>query len=175
VQTFLSGKTHDPHNLFRKCSTRGIKDPPLITRDELKTDFFVCKHNIKILKKNTPFFQLKFPKGLVTKAKCRGDVFCILMITGIIEREASRKLWRRINKSTRKARGRLTVAVKVPTANSGHMEYKSKEGVFEAVSPIILERFQSALVAQCHRGKFFRGYWSPGQRPGGATNLGGHI
>ncbi len=35
------------------------------------------------------------------------------------------------------------------------MEYKSKEGVFEADSPIILERFQSALVAQCHRGKFF--------------------
>jgi hypothetical protein len=35
------------------------------------------------------------------------------------------------------------------------MKYKSKEGVFKAVSPIILEWFQSALVAQCHRGKFF--------------------
>ncbi len=90
------------------------------------------------------------------KAKGRGDVFCILKIVGIIEKEASRKLWRRINKSTRKARCRLTVAVKVPTADGGHMEYKSKEGVFEAVSPIILERFQSALVAHCHRGKFFK-------------------
>ncbi len=36
------------------------------------------------------------------------------------------------------------------------MEYKSKEGVFKAVSPIILDRFQSALVVQCHRGKFFK-------------------
>jgi hypothetical protein len=25
VQTFLSGDTRDPHNLFRECSTRGIK------------------------------------------------------------------------------------------------------------------------------------------------------
>ncbi len=90
------------------------------------------------------------------KAKRHGDVFCISKISGIIEKEASRKLWRRINKSTRKAQGGLIVAVKVPTANGGHIEYKSKEGVFEAVSPIILERFQSALVAQCHRGKFFK-------------------
>jgi hypothetical protein len=155
VQTFLSGKTHDSRNLFHKCSTRGIKDPHLITRDELKTDFFVCKHNIKILEKNSPFFWLKFLKDLVKKAKHRWDVFCILKITGIIEKEASRKLWRRINKSTCKAQIRLTVAVKVPTVDGGHMEYKSKEGAFEAVSPIILEWFQSSLVAQCHRGKLF--------------------
>jgi hypothetical protein len=43
----------------------------------------------------------------------------------------------------------------VPTANSGHTEYKMKEGLFEAVSPILLERFQSALVAPCHKGTFF--------------------
>jgi hypothetical protein len=35
------------------------------------------------------------------------------------------------------------------------MEYKSKKRVSKAVSPIILEWFQSALVAQCHRGKVF--------------------
>jgi hypothetical protein len=92
VQTFLSGKTHDPRNLFRECSTRGVKDPCLITRDELKTDFFLCKHNIKILKKNSPFFWLKFLKGLVKKAKRHGDVFHTSKITGIIEKEASRKL-----------------------------------------------------------------------------------
>jgi hypothetical protein len=83
----------------------------------------------------------------VKKEKHCKDVFRSSKITGIIEKEASRKLWRRINKSTRKARGGLTVAIKVPTADGGHMEYKSKEGVFEAVSPIILEWFQSALVA----------------------------
>ncbi len=105
VQTFLSGKTCDPCNLFLKCSTRGVKDSRLITRDELKTDFFVCKHNIKILKKNSSFFRLKFLKGLVKKANHRGDVFRISKITGIIEKKASRKLSRRINKSTRKAQG----------------------------------------------------------------------
>jgi hypothetical protein len=155
VQTFLSSKTLDLRNIFHECSTRGIKDPRLITRDKLKTDFFACKHNIEIIKKNSPFFRLKFLKGLAKKAKCSRNMLCISKITGIIEKEASRKLWRRINKSTRKARGGLTVAVKVPTTNGGHMEYKSKEGVFEAVGPIILKWFQSALVAQCHRGKIF--------------------
>jgi hypothetical protein len=77
----------------------------------------------------------------VKKAKHHGDVFHISKITEIIEKEASRKLWRRINKSTCKACGGLIVAVKVPTADGGYMEYKSKEGVFKAVSPIILEGF----------------------------------
>ncbi len=48
------------------------------------------------------------------------------------------------------------MAVEIPTTDGGHKEYKSMEGVFKAVSPIILKRFQSALVAQCHRGKFFK-------------------
>jgi hypothetical protein len=47
------------------------------------------------------------------------------------------------------------VKVKVPTAKGGHTEYKTEEGPFEGVSSILLERFQSALVALCHRGTFF--------------------
>jgi hypothetical protein len=43
----------------------------------------------------------------------------------------------------------------VPTANGGHTKYKMKEGLFEVVSPILLERFLSALVAPCHQGTFF--------------------
>ncbi len=43
-----------------------------------------------------------------------------------------------------------------PMTDGGHNEYKTKEGVFEAVTPILLERFQVVLVAQCHRGTFFK-------------------
>jgi hypothetical protein len=66
-----------------------------------------------------------------------------------------RKRWNRINKSTRKARGSLTLRVKVPTADGGHNEFKTKESLFSAVSPILVDRFQSALIAPCHRGTFF--------------------
>jgi hypothetical protein len=45
--------------------------------------------------------------------------------------------------------------VKVPTAKGRHREYKTKEGVYGAVSPIILEWFQSTRVAQCYQGAFF--------------------
>ncbi len=40
--------------------------------------------------------------------------------------------------------------MKVPTSDGGFDELKTKEGVEGAVTPIILKRFQSALVALCH-------------------------
>jgi hypothetical protein len=48
------------------------------------------------------------------------------------------------------------VAVKVPTANGGHNKYNTKAGMFKAITPILLEWFQPALVAQCHQGTFFK-------------------
>jgi hypothetical protein len=47
------------------------------------------------------------------------------------------------------------VAVKVPTLDGGLEEFKTKEGVFQAMNPILQERFQAALVAKCHSGAFF--------------------
>jgi hypothetical protein len=64
-------------------------------------------HNIKILKRNSPSFWLKFLKGLVKKAKPHGGVFHISKITGIIVKEPRGKLWRRINKSTRNSKWQL--------------------------------------------------------------------
>ena len=47
------------------------------------------------------------------------------------------------------------VVVKVPTAAGRVEEFKTKEGVYQAVSATLIKRFQLALVAQCHRGAFF--------------------
>ncbi len=58
--------------------------------------------------------------------------------------------WRRINWFTCKTCSSLTVAVKVPTHDRGHKKYKTKEGMFKVVTPILREWFHSALVAQCH-------------------------
>ncbi len=115
------------------------------------------KHNIKLLQANSPYLQLKFLKSPVAEAKTRGDNTRASKVTGIIQKKASRKQWRQINRSTRKARGSLTVAVKVLTADGGHNENKIiKEGVFKVVTPILLEWFQLVLVAQCYRGTFFK-------------------
>jgi hypothetical protein len=84
--------------------------------DELKTEFYVCKHNlVDLLAKNSPHLRRKFLKSLIATAKHRGDMPKAAKITGIQNKEASRKWWRRVNKTTRKARGGLTIAVKVPT------------------------------------------------------------
>ncbi len=150
VQMFLLGKTEDPRNLFHNRQQRGVKDPWQITANELKAEFLVCKHNIELLKRHSLYFCLKYLTDLITDATLKRDIIHASKVMGIIHMEVSKKRWRRIYKSMCKARGRLTVAVKVPTAEGGHREYKIKEGFFGAVSPIILKLFQSALVAPCH-------------------------
>jgi hypothetical protein len=49
VLTFMSGKMRDPRNLFCDCRLKGVKDPRLIMVDELRTEFLVCKQNLKLL------------------------------------------------------------------------------------------------------------------------------
>jgi hypothetical protein len=62
-----------------------------------------------------------------------------------------------VNRSTSKAQGGLTVAVKVPTieVEEGFHKYKTQEGFFQAVSATLVERFQLALIAPCPHRKFF--------------------
>jgi hypothetical protein len=70
-----------------------------------------------------------FPeKNLVTDTTLKGVIICTSKVTGIIHKEASKKRWRRINKSTCKACGGLMVVVKVPMADGGHREYITKRG-----------------------------------------------
>jgi hypothetical protein len=111
VHKYLQGKTRDPRNLIHDCHLQNVKSPLKITMDELWTEFFVCKWNIDLLEKNSSFFRLKFLKSLVSVAKKWGVTFRALKITGVIQKEESRKRWGNINRSTRKARGSLTVGI----------------------------------------------------------------
>lgn len=155
VERYLEKKTRDPRNLIQDCLRRGVKSPLSITMDELRTKFFVCQKNIELLTKNGPLFRLKHLQNLLKRSVQSGDSHRVSKIAGIIQKEAMKKRWNRINRSTRKARGSLTLRVKVPTADGGHNEFKTKESLFSAVSPILVERFQSALITPCHRGTFF--------------------
>jgi hypothetical protein len=118
-------------------------------------EFFVCKQNLDHLSKHGPHYHRQSLKQLVTPAKLAGDANQAAMITGILHREDSRKRWSRVNKSMQKPRGGLMVAMKVPTAAGGVNKFKTKEGVYPVVSAALIERFQSALMAQCQRGAFF--------------------
>ena len=155
MEQYLDKKTRDPRNLIQDCLRRGIKSPLSITRDELRTKFFVCQKNIELLTKNGPLFQLKHLQDLLKQLLQSGDAHRVSKIMGIIQKEAMRKRWICINKSTCKAWGSLTLQVKFPTADGGHNEFKTKESLFSAVSPILVERFQLALIAPCHQGTFF--------------------
>jgi hypothetical protein len=155
VENYKAGRIRDPRNLFRECALRGIKDPSQITPEEIVTEFYVCKHNLALLEKHGPLLRLRFLKQLVTTAMKHGDTIRASSVTEIIKKEAIRKWWHRINRSTRQARGSLMVRVKIPMTDGGVDEFKTKEGVFNDVSATLVERFQSGLVANCHQGTFF--------------------
>ena len=155
VKDFLVRNTTDSCNLIRECKKRGVKDPRQMTEDELKTEFLVCKLNLDTVAKNSPQLRKKFLKNLVTEAKRCGDANRASKLLGIIQKELTKKQWRCINKSTCKRMGNLTMSVKVPTADGGFGEFKTEEGVYQAVSTTSVKRFQTALGAQCHQGTFF--------------------
>jgi hypothetical protein len=155
IQTYLSGNTRDPRNLFRECRKRGLSDPWAMTQDELNVEFFVCKENLNHLAKQDPYYCPQFLKRRVASAKAADNPCRAAKITGILHKEASRKRWLRVNRLAQKSCGGLTVAVKVPTLDGGLEEFKTKEGVFQVVSPILQELFQAALVAKCFRSTFF--------------------
>ena len=126
-----------------------------MSRNELRTEFLVCMHNIALLHRHSPYFHLKFLTSLVSDAALKGNVIKASKVTGVIQGEANQKRWQRVNRVTGKAWGGLMLSVKVPTDDGKHMEYSTKEGVYEAVSLVIRARFQSALIAPCHQGTFF--------------------
>jgi hypothetical protein len=126
-----------------------------MTQDELNVKFFVCKENLDHLAKHSPYYCHQFLKHQVALAKASGNPCHAAKITGILHKEASRKQWLRVNRSTNKSCGGLTVVVKVPILDGGSEDLKTKEGVFQAVSLILQERFQAALGAKCHHGAFF--------------------
>jgi hypothetical protein len=66
--------------------------------DELKTELFVCRQNLIILVKNRPYFCCRFLQGLCTKAKLKGEGSRAAKIGGILQKEASRKQWRQVNR-----------------------------------------------------------------------------
>ncbi len=133
-----------------------MTDPRTITQEELRMDFFVCKQNLDHLAKHGPHYCRQFLKQLVTLAKLSGDCTRTTKMSGLLQKEASRKRWQRVNNSMGKKRGSLTIAVKVPTADGKVDKFKTKDRVFLELSKTLTKRFQSALVAQCHRGTLYK-------------------
>jgi hypothetical protein len=153
--TYLLGKTRDPRNLLQECRKKGLAVPCMMTQDEFNAEFLICKENLEHLAKHGPRYCRQFLKRLVSSAKIAGNSTCASKITGILHKEANKKQWLRMNRTTKKARGGLMIAIKVPMSNGGVDEFKMKDGVLQAMNLVLVEQFQSALAAKCYCGSFF--------------------
>jgi len=114
VKKFLEGKIRDPRNLFRDCRKHSIKDPRFITREELNAEFHLTQQKLDDYAKKAPKLRRQHLKDLHRKAVARGDEDRAKIILRILHREATRKRWRRVNRSTKPPRARSVLSVKVP-------------------------------------------------------------
>ena len=73
-----------------------------------------------------------------------------------MEREAVRKRWRRISRSTKKPHGRSVLSVKVPNLKGkGYDEFHTEREVFDQVSKNLSSRFRLAFSAPAYKGTLF--------------------
>ena len=94
-------------------------------------------------------------KDCLQEATGEEDTDRVLAIKKVIERETVRKRWTRVNHSTKKARGRPPVAVRVATPDQGYEEFMTEDEVFLQVSRNLLEQFRLAFTAPSCSGKLF--------------------
>ena len=128
-----------------------------MSQDDLNVEILVVQRKLKELEKKAPEMRRQHLKSIVKEAQRSGNTDRASRILQILHREAARKRWRTVNRTTRKPRGRQVTSVKVPSQefDEGFEEFKTEKGVFDAVAVGLSERFRLAFTAQCYSGQLF--------------------
>ena len=159
TKRFLLGKVPDPRNLFRQCRKHRLPDPRDLTMDELNMEIYICCKKIEDLKPQAAKMRRDHLRNCLTRAKEDNDLDRVLAIENILRRESTQKRWRRVKQTTGKPRGGAVTAVKVPTPTESDpqafTEYNTADGIFNAMSDNLCERFRLAFTAKSYSGKLF--------------------
>ena len=129
VKKYLEGRVPDPRNLYKRCDRQDIPDPRGMKLDDVEIEIFICGQKIDDLRAHAPKMRIEHLRLCLAKAKEEQREDKAASIVRILRKEANKKRWRRVNRSTRKPQGGAVVAVKVPTAE-GHVEVTSEDDIF---------------------------------------------
>ena len=113
-------------------------DPRDITQDELNVELFLCQQNIDALVKKAPALRRQHLKDSHRKVQLKGNTDKATAILKILHREASRKHWRRANRSTGRARGHQATSVKVPLPTASPDEAEQQYDEFREILSCLL-------------------------------------
>ena len=152
---YLQGMIPDPRNLFKRCKTHKITNPSKLTLDEVRVELFICQQKLEELRPEAPQHWREHLNDCLAKATENDDTERMQAIKKVLEREASRKCWARVNRSSKKPSGQAPVAVGVETPDQGYEEFTTEDDVFLQVSKNLSERFRLAFTAPSCSGKLF--------------------
>ncbi len=119
VRRWMLGQgSPDPRNMIRDCLKLNIPDPRTLTYGTICTQIMVCNLEVKKLSKDVPALRRQHLLDMISSAEDNGDSNRAKEILEILQREAQKKRWKRINYLTRPPRGGAQLAIQVQTSTT---------------------------------------------------------
>jgi hypothetical protein len=141
-------------HFIRSCTTADIKDPFLLTDDEVQHRYDACLVRLFELEPVAPMLRVEHLSNCHAEAKARGDRKAMMRIREIKRNERQRRRWGGLNWATKGRRGGAPTAIKVKTPE-GDVVYDTRQEVEEQASRRLTDRFKLARDAPISQGKLF--------------------
>ena len=97
VIRFIEGQIPDPRNLFKRCKKQQITDPRKLVLEEAWIEMFICQQKLEELRPQAPKLRKQHLDDCLKEATEEEDTERIQAIKRVLEREAARKRWARVN------------------------------------------------------------------------------
>jgi hypothetical protein len=138
----------------RSCVSADIKDPFLLSDDEVQHRYEACLIRLSELDSVAPMLRVEHLSNCHAAAKARGDRKAMMRIREIKRNERSQRRWGGLNWATKSRRGGAPTAIKVKTAD-GDVVYDTRQEVEEQAARCLTDRFKLARDAPISQGKLF--------------------
>ena len=130
---YKQGKIRNKSNLRRTAQRCGIKTPLHLKWKEIKERLKVCEERCEYFSKHGHAYRRRHLQNRLSITRSKRDAEAEQKILEIIRRERERALWRRLNYSMAKRKGRSVRVVQVEQADGSILEATNQRTVQETI------------------------------------------
>jgi hypothetical protein len=139
----LRGIRVNTTHFIRSCTTADIKEPFLLSDDEVQHRYDACLVRLFELEPVAPMLRVEHLSNCHAEAKARGDRKAMMRISEIKRNERQRRRWGGLNWATKPQRGGAPTAIKVKTPD-GDVVYDTRQEVEEQAARRLTDWFKLA-------------------------------
>jgi hypothetical protein len=139
----LRGIRVNTTHFIRSCTTADIKEPFLLSDDEVQHRYDACLVRLFELETVAPMLRVEHLSNCHAEAKARGDRKAMMRISEIKRNERQRRRWGGLNWATKPQRGGAPTAIKVKTPD-GDVVYDTRQEVEEQAARRLTDWFKLA-------------------------------